>query len=160
MPNPPSVYYVTQDGAHGCATQLPDGALEIQQTAFELIRDNPGLIDVRVKGNVVHVTPSLISYKNTATAQIRVAVAHVLPDESRMNHLARSVMVQQGCFDVSTGLNLSADDTLATLAHLNKLANDVLYIQHKHTHDVNNAEDVLEVDRILDLFDQTLQGSL
>lgn len=160
MPNQSQIYYVTRSGAHGAASQLPEGALEIQEQQFLLISENPGLIDIKVTGDVVHITPSLISYKNAALANMRSQVAHVQPDEIRLNRLARSVMVQQGCFDETSGLMLTADETLGNLQALTERLNTVLYLQHKYTTKVNACDNVVEVDRLLEAFERTLQGSL
>lgn len=160
MPNQPQVFYVTRSGAHGAASQLPDGALEIQEAEFQLISENPGMIDIEVIGNVVRITPSLISYKNAAAASIRSQVAKVQPDETRLNRLARSAMVQQGCFDEPSGLYLDAGECLGNLVALQQRLNDVLYLQHKYTTKINACTDVVDVDRLLEAFERTLQGSL
>lgn len=154
----PNVYYVNRDGSHGAATQLPADALPIGEDQYNLIAENPGLIDIRVIGSVVHIGPSLISYKNTAAAAVRREIQQHIPDESRLNHLARAVLCEQGCFDVTSGLMLTPIETSANLDVLNRRHNELLHMQARYISKVNAAENVIVVDEILDKFERTLQG--
>lgn len=154
----PEVYYVNRDGSHGAATHLPSGALAIGEAQYELVRDNPGLIDIVVEGSVVHIRPSLISYKKTAAAAIRREIHQHIPDESRLNHLARAVLCDQGCFDVTSGLMLTSIETSANLSVLNRRHNELLHMQARYISKVDSADNVITVDDILGQFERTLQG--
>jgi len=154
----PNVHYVNRDGSHGTASQLPDGALPIAEAQYNLIAENPGLIDIVVEGSVVHIRPSLISYKNLALASMRREIQQHIPDESRLNHLARAVLCEQGCFDSTSGLMLTAIETSANLSVLNRRHNELLHMQAKYISKVNAAADVVAVDVVLDAFERTLQG--
>lgn len=156
----PDVYYVRRDGSHGAASQLPDGAVAIGEAQYNLITENPGMIDVRVEGTVVHIGPSLISYKNAASEAVRREIQQQIPDESRLNHLTRAVLCDQGCFDAHSGLMLTPIETSANLTVLNRRHNELLHMQAKYIAKVNQMKDVYAVDDVLSEFEQTLQGSV
>lgn len=158
MSNEALCYYVNRDGSHGAASQLPDGALPIGFEQYQLLRENPGLIDVKVEGNVIHIGPSLISYKKSAAESIRREMKQHIPDETRLNRLARAVLCRQGCFDETSSLLLTFEETQGNLESLNEHLNSCLYLQAKYISKVDLAEGVLEVDGILNQFERTLQG--
>lgn len=156
MPNP--VYYVLRDGSHGVATEPPVDSLVISADQYQLLADNPGLIEVKVVGNVVHLAPSLISYKKSAVASINIELQQHLPDEARLNRLARAVICRQECFDQESGLLLSLVEARGSLEYLNQRSTDLLYAQAKYNAKVNAATNVVDIDVILGEFEQTLQG--
>lgn len=156
----PNVFYVLRDGSHGTASHYPEGSLPIGETQYNLISENPELIAVRVEGTVVHIGPSLISYKTAGTAAVRREIKQHIPDESRLNHLARAVLCDQGCFDEQSGMMLTPIEASANLTVLNRRHNELLHMQAKYIAKVNQAPGFFEVDDVLSEFEQTLQGSV
>lgn len=154
----PDVYYVRRDGSHGAASHLPDGAVAIGADQYVWLRDNPGLIEARFEGAVVHIGPSLISYQSAASEAVRREIQKRIPDESRLNHLARAVLCDQGCFDSHSGMMLTDIETSANLSVLNRRHNELLHVQARYIAKVNAAKDVVAVDDVLTAFEQTLQG--
>jgi hypothetical protein len=158
MPNAQAICYVTRDGAHGRSSELPEGAIAIGEEQFNLIAENPGLIDVRIEGTVVHIRPSLFSYKKQTIATIKILVQKHIPDEARMNNLFRAAVQHIGCFDYESGLLLDKDETAGNAEALHLLYNDLRYLEHKYISKVNAADDVQDIDRIVEAFERTIQG--
>lgn len=155
-----SICYVNLDGSYGRATSLPPGAQEVGEEVLQLLEENPDLIDVRIEGGLVHVTPSLISYKAKACASLRLDIAKACPSEERLNRLMRSAVLNIGCFDVESGLLLDEQETQGNFKALVQLSNDLRYLEAKYTSKINQAPDVTTVDHHLDVFQRTLQGTV
>lgn len=156
MPNP--VYYIHRDGSYGVSTNVPQDAIAISEDQYQLIANNPGLIDISIKDNVVHLAPSLICYKKSAITNMQTELHQQLPDEARLNRLARAVICGQECFDQESGLLLSLVEARGSLEYLNRRNTNLLYVQAKYNAKVNAATEVIEIDAILGEFEQTLQG--
>ncbi|MNQ69296.1 hypothetical protein D3C85_838840 [compost metagenome] len=160
MPNPQTCYYVNRDGSYGAATHPPEDSLPIGLEQYQLIQENPGLIDIRVEGSVIHITPSLISYKNATKANLRTIITNNMPSQMRLANLFRAACMHTGCFDEETGKLLDAEETAETAEALHLRYNDLLYLQHKYIAKVDAATDPTEIDRIFDTFERTMQGTL
>lgn len=155
-----SICYVNLDGSYGRATSLPEGAQEVGEEVLLLLEENPDLIEIRVEGGLIHVTPSLISYKAEACGHVRRGITEVIPGEDRLNRLMRSSVLGIGCFDVESGLYLDKDETQGNFQTLVQLSNDLRYLEAKYISKINQAPDATTVDHHLDVFQRTLQGTV
>ena len=154
------ICYVNLDGSYGRATRLPEGAQEVGEEVLQLLEENPDLIEVRVEGGLIHVSPSLISYKAEACANVRRAINTQVPGDERLNRLMRSTVLGIGCFDAESGLLLDEKETRGNFQALVQLDNDLRYLEAKYVSKINKAPDVTTVDHHLDVFQRTLQGTV
>ena len=152
--------YVYPDGSHGRASYLPEGAYQIGEEYYQIIEDNPDVVDVTVEDGVVHIRPSLISYKAKACVAVRADIAKAMPGEQRLNRLHRAVTARQGCFDAESGLFLDDKETVGNFNALVMLSNQLLYLESKYLSRINLALDVHQVDHYLEMFQRALQGTV
>ena len=147
--------YVMPNGSYGRSTQPPHDAVLISADIYQMLEDNPGMLDVEVTGGNVRISPSLISYKAKAVEVIRNEVGKLLPSEQRLNQLHRSVACSQAYFDEALGW-LTVEDTCRTFAQLNSRHNQLRFIQHDNISSVEQATTCEQVDTVLEAFSHTL----
>lgn len=147
--------YVLPNGSYGRSTQPPHDAVAISEEIYNMLEDNPGMLDIEVTDGSVRISPSLISYKARAVEVIRNEVGKLLPSEQYLNQLHRSVACEQSCFDEVLGW-LTVEDTRKTFAQLNERYNKLRFIQHDSTSRVEQATACTQVDILLEEFSHTL----
>lgn len=155
-----STPYVLPDGSYGLASTLPEAAIPITAEAYSMLEENPGMLNITVSQGEVYISPKLNAYAARAIEVVRTEVYKRMPSDSKLLGYSLSVQCSLGYFDEDTNDYLGADATREMLSALVKKSNDLKYLLHTYVASLNEASHVVQVDNILDDFNEAIGGIL
>ena len=80
-------YYIAPDGSYGTSNHKPDNVLLIDQQTYELLRDNPGLLEIVNDGGQLRIVPNVSGYRRALLHKLDVYLAQFKPDFAAIQEL-------------------------------------------------------------------------